>query len=333
MQILTYICENPDCEMEDIKNFNDNLINAQWSIYKEKDLCNLTLDLMLVNNYGPLSAKKTSLKMLEYNLRKKKIADLPYHFNDFILKENQVEEIIKYCKYDSEVLKDVLEFSKDLILMRWEFGKLENLNLLNSPEPDLARKYCVKYLSESLDLSEYDFKKLKSYNDYIKGSDIILPHIKIQHISEYKEVYDFYNDLYLEANTKSNIDLNIKIISLKNRVQKTFEFNNCEYTYAAGGLHACIKPGVYNIDDEYMIEDFDKVSFYPHFAMLYGISANHIPSDVYANLQKLLFDSRKKYSKKEFPLLNHTYKIILNSLYGLSNSEYSPFYDAKATLA
>jgi len=62
MNILTEIVNKDLKTNKEIKEFNDQLISLEWPIYREDDLCNKTIDLMLVNNYGPRSAKSTSLK-------------------------------------------------------------------------------------------------------------------------------------------------------------------------------------------------------------------------------------------------------------------------------
>ena len=132
MNILTEIVNKKLTTNKEIKDFNDYLISQEWPVYREEDFCNKTIDLMLVNNYGPRSAKSTSLKKLEFNMRKKNIKDLPYHFNDLIDNNKKVEEVIKYCEFDVEQTYEVLKISKDLIKLRIEFGELNNLNLLNS---------------------------------------------------------------------------------------------------------------------------------------------------------------------------------------------------------
>ena len=159
MNILTQIVNKNYTNCKQIKEFNDEVIAAEWPIYRENQLCNKTIDLMLVNNYGPRSAKSSSLKKLEFNLRKKKIQDLPYHFNDTIDTFKKVEEIIKYCKYDVEVTVDVFRFSKELIKLRVEFGDFNNIDLLNSTEPDIAKKYMLKLLAESTGKDENYIKK------------------------------------------------------------------------------------------------------------------------------------------------------------------------------
>lgn len=332
MQILTEICKNPYITNEEIKAFNDKLIDSEWPIYKEKQLCNKTLDIMLVNNYGHRSPKRTSLKKIEFQLRKKSIKDLPYHFNDLIEGETKLNEVIKYCEYDCLVTSEFVDIVIDLVKLREEFGALNNINIINSPEPDMVKKYITKALSLEMGISEYEVSNLKSYHKEIKGKDIILPYMKIEKIPEFKEVYDFYNNLVLYPTVTSNFSSD-KIISLKNTVSKKIVHKNVEYVYMAGGLHGCIIPGIYESNDEYIIEDYDKVSYYPHFAMKHGISPDHFPSDIYAKIINDVFLKRQQYNKKDFYHLNHAFKIIINVAFGLSNSEYSMLFDTKCTLA
>ncbi len=332
-QIVEYILKNPKCSTQDIKDFSNQLISSEWPTYRQDELFMKTIDLMRVNNYGHLSARATSLKKIEFNLRKKNIKDLPYHHEDIIDTETKVKDIVKYCDYDVETTDDVLNFSKDLIKMREDFGKLNNLNLYNSPEPDIVKKYFAKLLAEEMNISEYDIQKLKSYPTEIKGKDIILKYIDIKHIKIFKEVFDFYYNLELYPTIKSKLDPEKKTINLKNSVEKIIEHNGTEYTYAAGGLHGCIKPGVYQSDDEYIIEDFDKVSYYPHFGMKHDIAPSHFDPKIYSKVLTTPYENRKKYPKKTHYSLNNTFKFVLNTSFGLSNSEYGFLFDTKCTLA
>ncbi len=328
MQILTYIVKENIYSVDHIKTFNDRLINEKWPIYNENKLCNKTLDLMLINNYGPKSDKSTSLKKLEFNLRKKKIQDLPYHYNDHITKQSENEEIIKYCKYDIEVTVDVFNFSKELIQLRLNFEPIINENILNSPEPDLAKKFVYKKLSNYMNIPIDDFKKLRTYHNEIKIKDLILPFISFTK-DHYKSIYDFYNNLILKANQKSLISDN-KVINLKKSINKAIEYDNLKTVYGSGGIHAAVKPGIYIENEDYMITTADFTSYYPHLQFIHNCIAEHIPSELYSKLIKYLFHERKKYEKGSS--LNYIYKIFINLLYGLSNSEYSALYDTKATL-
>ncbi len=317
MNILTYITKRPSINNEGIKAFNDEYIGAEWPIYRESEFCNKTIDLMSINNFGPRSAKTTSLKKLEFSLRKKSIKDLPYHFNDLILTEKQDEEIVKYCKYDVETTVDVYKFTKELLKLRIDFGDFNKIDLLNSTEPDIAKKYMVKQLSYDLNISETDVKKLKTYNEKIAISEVILPYInKYKFVNPVlKSALDFYKNITLDASIKSNIDSNKKLINLKNQISKIIPYYDGEIVYAAGGLHFSTKPGIYQSSEEYIILDWDKVSYYPHFAMKHGRVPAHL-GESYGKFLLNTFNERKKYSKKTHPIINHCLKIILNSSYG-----------------
>lgn len=317
MNILTEIVNKKLTKVSDIKLFNDILINSEWAIYRENELCNKTIDLMLVNNYGPKSARPTSLKKLEFNLRKKKIQDLPYHFNDILTKETEIAEVIKYCKYDVEVTLDVFNLSKDLINLRVEFGFMNGLDLINSTEPDIAKKYMLKQLSSDLNITESAVKKLKTYNDQICVKDCLLPYIK-EYTFKNKTLgsaLEFYENIILEPSVKSTIIESKKIINLKKAISKIIPYYDGEIIYAAGGLHFSTKAGVYESNEEYVIIDWDKVSFYPHFGMKHGVSPAHL-GDSYSKFLLNTFNERKKYNKKTHPIINHSLKIILNSSYG-----------------
>jgi len=333
MNILTAIVKEKFTTNQQIKEFNDFLIGSEWSIYREQDLCNKTLDLMLVNNYGPRSAKSTSLKKLEFNLRKKKIQDLPYHFNDILTKEIQIADVIKYCKYDVEVTLDVFNFSKELINMRIEFGKLNNLDLLNSTEPDIAKKYMLKLLSQKLNKSEKEISKLKTYNNKLVVKDLILDYITDYSFKnkEFIDLLKFYESVELDATVKSAINPNIKVITLKSKIEHSFNFIKNKFVFAAGGGHSCQDPGVFISDNEYIIIDSDVQALYPSLA----IENEFYPAQLgisYCEILKENVERRKKYSKKEFPLINNSIKVSNNASYGMSNSEYSFFYDSAYTL-
>jgi len=328
MQILTEINKMPAPSCFRIKEFNDKVIESEWAIYKEEQLCNKTLDLMLINNYGPRSSKSTGLKKLEFNLRKKKIQDLPYHFNDLIVTMTQVEEIVKYCKYDVEVTLDTFRFSKELIKLRIEFGELNNLNILNSPEPDMAKQYVYTELANYMGIPYDNFKKLKTFQEEIEIKDTILPFIDFK-LPIYKEVLDFYISTKLTASLKSNTSTN-RLINLKKAISKEITYKGLTTVYGAGGIHGFVEPGVYESNDEYTITTFDFASYYPHLQFIWDCIAAHIPSELYGKLVKGMFAKRKTYPKGT--VLNYVYKIFINLLYGLSNSEYSALYDTKATL-
>lgn len=330
MPIVDYILKNPLATNKDIKDLSNRIIDEDL-YFNPKTFMLTTLCLMLINNYGPRSAKSTSLKKLEFNLRKKKIMDLPYHHTSDIKTEKQSEEIIKYCKWDCLVTRDVFDFSKDLITLRAQFGKLHDIDILNSPEPDMGKKYFYKYLSEAMGIPEYEFSKLKTYHDKIVIKDIIFDYIKFD-LPIYNEVLDYYKSIVLYPTLKSNMFPDKKVINLKGAIEKIIEYKGLKTDYKAGGLHGAVSPGIYYSDDKYMIVTADFKSYYPHIQFKNDISPKHIPSNIYCSLLDGLYQKRESYDKKTHYILNYSLKILINLVFGLSNSEYGALYDTEFTL-
>ena len=83
-------------EIYEFSNYIINEVKDRFKLpYKEWTFTIPQIDLMIINNYG-IYGKPTSLKYLEFSMRRKSIKDLPYHFTTEITKETQVEDVVKY---------------------------------------------------------------------------------------------------------------------------------------------------------------------------------------------------------------------------------------------
>lgn len=102
------------------------------------------------------------------------------------------------------------------------------------------------------------------------------------------------------------------------------------YVYGTGGLHASLEKQVIVADEEYLIEDEDVASFYPNLAIKNRIFPEHLGVE-FCDIYNQLFLMRREFDKKSAE--NGMLKLALNTVYGNSNSEYSPFYDPKFTMS
>lgn len=105
--------------------------------------------------------------------------------------------------------------------------------------------------------------------------------------------------------------------------------NNHQYVFGVGGIHSSIESQVVKEDDEYMIVDLDVNSYYPNLSIANNIFPAHLGIE-FCNVYKDLYDRRKTFAKGTAK--NLSIKLALNSTYGNSNNEYSPFYDPKYTM-
>lgn len=329
-QVMEFVIKNPRCSVGDIKEFNDKIIKSKEKYPPYKKLTYQYLDLMEINNFGPFSAKSTSLKQLAFFYRDKSIRDSPLGFEEMV-KDSDKEEIVKYCLKDIEDTRKTYNYAIDIIILRMDLGEVENLDFINDSEVTLAKKYFINTVSKLTGESPQEIKAKKTYRDKVVVKDIILPYIKFNS-SEFNKIKEFYEGITLYPTITSKINPNKKCISLQKAIEKVVTIRDTEYVYAGGGLHGCYKSGVYKSTEDTIILDIDYESFYPRLASINRFSPAHIDTDIYVQVLDTLFGNRKKYNKKDHFALNYAYKIILNLIYGQSNTEFGPFYDAEYTL-
>lgn len=101
------------------------------------------------------------------------------------------------------------------------------------------------------------------------------------------------------------------------------------YVYGTGGIHMSIESQTVKADDEWTIIDADVTSMYPSISIANNVYPEHL-GNTFCKVYKDLFLERAKYPKGSGP--NGAIKLALNSVYGKSNSEFSPLYDPKYTL-
>lgn len=337
-QLLYYILT---CKIEltalNIKDKSDQIINSKRSIYPPweiEKIIHTSLDIMNILNMGITSAKTTSLKMWEFNLRDLNIQDLPFAHYKNVTTSSNIDLVIKYCINDVNRTEYIIKLNKDQLEIRKSFSAISGINHINDSETQLVKKYTNKIFSQKLNIDEKDFKNLKTYRDSIIIKNILVNKESDFKLQKHKNLFNYYNNQILKPTLKSKLASDKKIFSLK-ELNHTIEYDNSLVTiYGSGGIHGCVNPGIYSADDEYTLEDFDFSSFYPNLIAKYNLEPDHLGKDVLGSqLMQWYNDRMTLYPKKTHFNLNYAIKIILNLSYGLLGSEYSSFFDQQAQLA
>jgi len=102
-----------------------------------------------------------------------------------------------------------------------------------------------------------------------------------------------------------------------------------QYDYGTGGLHGAMSGKIFESDDEVVIKSYDVNSFYPHLSIQNNVYPEHL-SQKFCEVYENIYNERKKYPKGT--ALNLMFKLCLNSVYGNSNNQFSPFYDPLFTM-
>jgi hypothetical protein len=152
----------------------------------------------------------------------------------------------------------------------------------------------------------------------------LLKYLKKQYSNSMKEVFSNISKDKLEE-LSSFCTLNSK------KEAHSLHLNYKDFTFylGTGGLHGSVESKFYDKNDEFLIIDVDVASYYPSIVIQNNLYPEHLGVefvDIYKEIRDLRFSYKKGTSQ------NKMLKLALNSTYGDTNNQFSPFYDYKMTL-
>lgn len=262
-------------------------------------------------------AKATSLKWVEFTMQYPTIEEMPIEHDEEI-KEEDIEKVVNYCWNDVLATTEFFERVKFETDVRLNLSKEYDLNLINCSEPRMVREIFGKFLCEDMKISYKELKDLKTIRTKIPIKNIIFPYTSFQS-KPFQEVFEVFKNSIIDATPNQQAQFS-----------HTFLFQGMEVDFGLGGIHACIKSGVYTHNEDEVIEDADGTSFYPFLAIKNGLRPEHL-GESYSKVYPMMYAERIKYDKKD--PRNYIFKIVLNSAYGLSKEINSYLYDPKYTYA
>jgi len=259
--------------------------------------------------------KATGLKWVEFAMNYPIIQEMPYE-HDQILTYEQLQENIEYCWNDVEATEEFFKRVKHETELRLNLSSQYNLNLVNASEPKMAREIFAYYLTSAMGISYSELKKLKTFEKTLHLKEIIFPYIKFI-TPELKKVFQEIKETTIDITPNTSP-----------KFSYSFNYHGLKVDLGLGGIHSCIKSGVYQPEEDEEIRDYDVTSMYPMLAIQNKIKPRHL-GDIFCEVYNNLFLERKKYEKKD--PRNYILKIVLNSLYGLSSEINSYLYDRRFT--
>lgn len=228
---------------EDIYEYSQELINSKNRFrrdFKDYQLSFTYLDLLKINHYDN-PARATSLKKLEFNYRRKKIMDLPFHHTSFVTKLKQLEDTIRYCMEDVDTTEECYTKSKQAILFRQSLsGKLDAMNMSDVAIGEELNAIEYSKLS-GIDIWELKHNKPSFDNLTIHFKDCIPDYIKFKS----PILNDFLNEIKTVTVHKTK------------GFEKTILFHDNIITYGQGGIHTVNSPKLTRSDSEYCIITLD----------------------------------------------------------------------------
>ena len=325
------------------------------------------IDVFKINHFDN-KAKMTSLKLLEFNLRMKKIEELPYPPGT-VLTESQIWDVVQYCHNDSDATDVVYEKTLPEIELREKMSPMFGVDFTNFNASKMGehiliskiveqlgehkvydtvetssggqRKIIINTKRDEIDLNQAVFDNITFTTEPFQK---ILEWFRSRVITETKGVFSkipleevaiiegHYATKKLKWDAKKEKFVLKNLINTKNQLETlnivNFDF---QYDFGLGGIHGSIHAGIYEADDEYDIKDIDVASYYPNLAIKNKFFPEHLGIE-FCDIYESIYEERKKYPKRTHKMENLALKLALNGSYGKSNSQYSPLYDPMYTM-
>lgn len=295
--------------------WNDRFSNVIW----ERDRLIPQVDLFLIHHFDN-EAKRTSLKMLEFNMRSPNIEDLPFPPGTALTGE-QTHELIRYNNHDVDETEKFWIETLPQIEFRQELTKRYGQDYTNFNDTKIGEQYFIRELEDRQPGSCYiqvDGRRVvrQTCRDQIDLSRAVFPYIQFER-PEFQRVRNWLANQVITETKGVFLDL-------------TATVNGFEYVFGAGGIHGSVESQTVASDDEYVIYDWDVASYYPNLAIANRIYPEHL-GELFCDVYLDVFEQRKHYPKGSPE--NAMLKLALNGVYGKTNSEYSPFYDPLYTMS
>ena len=312
------------------------------------------------------NAKRTALKVLEFNMGRNDISDLPFPPGTTLGTPENFEILHAYNEEDVDATAMFYARSQTQLRLRENITSSLGINVMNDSDVKMGEKLLVSEMEKS-GISCYirphggggKIKK-QTPRSRIDLSEAIFPYVKFER-PEFdairaelagkviRKTKGVFTDTQVSERLAKFMHPSTVVVSglgklskiepganLKGRsfsVAKDESLNvvidGLKYKFGTGGLHASVESQVIESTDEEQIIDVDVASFYPKLAIENQIYPAHLGPE-FCPAYNGVYLTRKTYDKKSPE--NGAYKLALNGSFGGSNNEYSPFLDPLYTM-
>lgn len=312
---------------------SQEVISMDFSSIADKNKFIHQIDLFCIWHYNN-KARSTSLKALEVCMRLPNVEDMPIHHSK-MCDEKDIPLILSYNKNDVYatakfflVTLGKTEYSiyknKNKLDLRLKLQSKFNLKCINYPDVKIGEQLLLKLYLEKTGFNYWDVKNSRTYRKLIYLKECIPPWANF-------ETKEFNN---LKQKFSSSV-----ISNIKGEFKDSVIFHGIKLDYGTGGVHSCIKSGVYESNDDWIIVDQDVGSLYPSLAIQLNIYPEHLGRwfiEIYSDIVNTRLNEKKKPKKERDPVIMEGYKLGANGIYGKSGEEssflYDPLYTMKTTV-
>ena len=321
-------------------DYNLRFTHVVWSNQWKAD----QLDLFKIHHFDNV-ARATSLKMLEFNMRLKRISDLPFPPGT-ILTSDQIDVLLEYNIDDVEATERFYDITLPKIKFRETLSKQYDRDFMNHNDTKIGKDFFIMELERLLgnhicyDFSSGKREPRQTLRPKIELNSVIFDSIEFSR-PEFNAVLDWMKaqvitetkGVFTEIPEKALGDVaqyaNLK--KVKGRVKNL----NCivdgfQFDFGTGGIHGSLNNRAIKSDDQWVIWSSDVKSMYPNIAIANRVYPEHL-TEKFCDIYLDVYNQRNTFPKGTPE--NAMLKLALNGVYGDSNNRYSPFFDPAYTMS
>jgi len=208
---------------------------------KQSEVLIPQLDLFKMWHYNN-KARATSLKALEISMNYPNVMEMPIEHTKEDITLEEVKDILEYNLNDVLATYEFYKKSFDKIKLRRSLIEKFNIPCINWSDSKIGEQLILKLYCDKTENDYWEIKQKRTYRQKIHFNECILSYIQF----ESEEFSDLLQ--YFKSRT---------ITETKGSISKSVIYKGFRYDYGTGGIHGCIKSGIYESDDDYIIIDAD----------------------------------------------------------------------------
>lgn len=298
-----------------IQQQNNTVFGGSFSI-KSSEIIIAQLDLYKMWHFNN-AARATGLKALQISMNYSNVEDMSIDHKQKNISLDEIDNILSYNLNDVLSTEAFYKLSEDKIQLRKDLQKKYGLNCMNFPDSKIGESLILKLYCEKTGQNLWDVKQMRTERPSIALKDCIPDYIRFK-TKEFQSLLSFFQS---------------KVITeTKGAIEESVVFKGFKYDYGTGGLHGCIKPGVYVESDTYQIIDADVAGMYPSIAIANDLFPEHLGPVFCEVYKKEIIDPRMIAKKEGNMMISNALKLAGNATYGKSNDKHSFLYDPIYTL-
>ena len=232
---------------------SQSVIDSEFSAIADWNKKIRQIDLYKIWHFDN-KAKATSLKNLEVAMNLPTVEDMPLDHTAWVTEE-QIPMVLAYNKNDVFATNEFLNITlgdtempnykgKNKIQLRYEVMKAFGLNGLNFNDIKLGTELILKLYCDKFRKDMRTVRKLRTPRPLIRLEDCLPAWMEFKTNKFDSLVNSFKRTTISNGETKGKVDFHVI-------------YHGIKIDYGTGGAHACIKPGIYEADEEYGIYDVD----------------------------------------------------------------------------